>query len=425
MYREEPDGSAIVHGIAVAPFVPVQHMQIDISTVNLVGNYCFRFARERGWLQTREELAQATPYAESNDARPLVENEGHAYLGSDNTFFFAGVEEALANPIPHFHYPPTPSTLLACAHLRLVHVGNSSYGIFSRLYTYLDGQTDMMRHLLGTFKVTTVWVSKVKRVPVQLAPSKQQLFGSILAKSEASGVSVHADEVRVQRFPVRDLLLHSGWFTDATAVAAMRLNTFTGTPPLAYTVSLPGVEAPLRLLVRRSFTLRETDIDFNLHVNQLVSKVLVINAFRGAVADTSCAYSRLLRPGELAQRSDLLLRKFRIDYVREIPMRYAAVEVYLFPLDADRVRAQFRAACNARVPVASVADCRRDTPSCSLKLAQEEMRGHADMMEIGFFTVGVPADDAPAGGRFVATVGVMTAAVCFLPQTLRLAASPI
>ncbi|KPA86781.1 hypothetical protein ABB37_00848 [Leptomonas pyrrhocoris] len=420
MYREEDDGSVIVDGVAVAPFVPIQHGQVNIATMNLLGYYCFRFARERGWLQTSEELAQATPYAESNDARPLIEDEGHAYRGTENTFFAAGVEEALANPHPHFHYPPTPSTLLVCAHFWLVHVGNSSYGVYGKLFTYLDGQKDVMRHPLGTFKVTSVLVSKVKRTPALLEPSKLTLFRSILARGVAKGAPVRGDEDRVQRLSVRELLQSSGWFADAAAVAAMQLNAFDETPPPAFEVVLPGVAAPLRLLARRSFTLRETDIDFNLHVNQLVSKHFVINAFRGAVADASCAYSRLLRPGELPLLSDLLLRKFRIDYVREIPMRYVAVEVFLFPLDADRVRAQFRAACDASARVAGVEDDKRDASSCAGRSAPEKTGEVTDVMEIGFFTVGVAADDAPVTSRkFIATVGVMSAATCFLPQTLR------
>ena len=424
MLREEADGSAVVYGIAVAPFVPVQHMQIDISTINLVGNYCFRFARERGWLQTSEELAQATPYAESDDARPLIENEGHAYHGSDSTFFFAGVEEALVNPRPHFHYPPTPTTLLACAHFRLVHVGNSSYGVFSELYTYLDGQKDIMQHLLGTFKVTTVCVSKIQRTPVQLVPSKQSLFRAIMAKGETSHAPLSKDAVRVQRLDARELLRRSGWFADAAAVAATRVNTLPQLPSPEFSIALPGgATAPLHLLAFRSFVLRETDIDFNLHVNQLVSKMLVINAFRGAVADAGCAYARLLRPGELAIRADLLLRKFRVDYVREIPMRYAAVEVYLFPLHADRVKAQFQAACSSgtrptAVEATAAASSKEGPREASTSAAAKE---DAEMMEIGFFTVGVPrdGDGSASSGKFIATVGVMSAATCFLPQTMR------
>jgi hypothetical protein len=422
LYREEPDGSAFVHGIAVAPFVPVQHMQIDISTVNRLGNYCFRFARERGWLQTSEELAQATPYAERNEARPLIESEGHAYHDTDNTFFFAGVEEALANPHPHFHYPPTPSTLFASAHFWLVHVGNSSYGVFCKLYTYLDGQTDLTQHLLGTFKVTTVWVSKAQRTPAQLTQSKRTLFQSIMAKEKGSGAPVCGDEVRVQRLDARALLQCSGWFDDATAVATLRLNSLaesssSSPPPSDFSVSVPGVETPLNLLVRRCFTLRETDIDFNLHVNQLVSKLFVIDAFRGAVADTTCAYSRLLRPGELAICSDLLLRRFRIDYVREIPMRYAAVEVYLFPLHAEVVKHQLHAACGKPAEVLS---------------SSPDSAEEAEMMEIGFFTLGVTNSDdltasssSSSSGKFVATVGVMAAATCFLPQTMQHSTSSI
>lgn len=419
-YREEADGSAVVHGIAVAPFVPVQHMQIDISAVNLLANYCFRFARERGWLQTREELAMATPYAENNEARPLIESEGHAYRTTDNTFFFAGVEEALANPRPHFHHPPTPSTLFVCAKFYLVHVGNSSYGVYCRLYTYLDGQPPetRMQHLLGTFKVTTVWVSKQRRTPAPLTHSKRDLFYAILERGEAARAELCGADVRVQRLSVPEMLRNSGWFENDAAVAAMQLRTTVDDIPSLFSLTLPAAaagaatteSASLSFLHHRAYTLRETDIDFNLHVNQLVSKVFVINAFRSAVADPNCAYARLLRPGELPLRSDLLLRRFRIDYVREIPMRYAAVEVFLFPLDVARITAQYEAACSR-------------PPSSSVSAADGAASSAAEMVEIGFFTVGVPAGDGGGASseKFIATIGVMTAAACFLPDTLKAA----
>lgn len=383
MFREEADGSAVVWGVPVAPFVPMQHLQVDMSVITRLGNYCFRSARERGWLQTAAELARATPYAEDNAARPLVGHEGHAYPGSDNTFFTAGVEEALANPHPHFHFPPVPSSLLAAAHFHLVHVGSSSYGVFGQLYTYFDGEPESARRLLGTFKVTTVWVSKTTRAPTPLLADKRALFSDILAR-DAAGLRA-SEGARVERLPVKAMVERSGWFECAAAAAAADVTAYDhgGAPPPAdYLVTVPAAAAPLWLLHRRHFELREADIDFNLHLNQLVTKVLVIDAFRNAVADPRCAYSCLLRPGVPTNRADLLLRRFRIDYVREVPMHYAATEVFLFPMDAAGARARFAAGAS-----------------------------ETDMLAIGFFTVGVPR---AAGDRFVATVGVMTAATCFL-----------
>ncbi|AYU79662.1 hypothetical protein CGC21_31695 [Leishmania donovani] len=413
MYREEADGSAVVWGIPVAPFVPVQHMQIDVSTLNRLGNYCFRFAREHGWLQTPDEMALATPCAQGNKARPPVEQGSHAYTGSDNTFFFAGVEEILDNPYPDFELPPRLSKLSAEAHFYLVHVGNSSYSVYGQLYTYLDEQGEAARGFVGSFKVTAVWVSKQQRTPTALPADKRSQLRSVIEKSAPKMPS--SDVARVQRLSVSDLLLQSGWFANASAIASMEIAAYSplsAPPPDAFLVSLPHVctAAPLWLLHRRHFMLRETDIDFNLHVNQLVTKLLVIDAFRGATADARCAYSRLLRPGVPPNRADILLRKFRIDYVREIPVSCVATEVFLFPVDPARAKAQFScvgtsagggdaaATTTAVIPGSDAAD----TPA-------------VDMMGIGFFTVGVPSlDDASSKDRFIATVGVMTAATCFL-----------
>ncbi|CAG9576352.1 conserved hypothetical protein [Leishmania major strain Friedlin] len=413
MYREEADGSAVVWGIPVAPFLPVQHMQINVSTLNRLGNYCFRFAREHGWLQPPDEMALAAPYTQGNEARPPVEQVNHAYTGSNNTFFFAGVEEILDNPYPDFELPPRLSKLFAGAHLYLVHVGNSSYSVYSQLYTYLNDQGEAARGLVGSFKVTAVWVSKQQRTPTTLPADVQSLLRSVIEKNASKMPS--SDIARVQRLSVSDLLLQSGWFANASAIASMEIAAYSplsAPPPDASLVSLPHVctAAPLWLLHRRHFTLRETDIDFNLHVNQLVTKMLVIDAFRGATADARCAYSRLLPPGVPPNRADILLRKFRIDYVREIPVSCVATEVFLFPVDPARAKAQFSCAGsyagggNVAAPTTAVipGSDAADAPA-------------VDMIDIGFFTVGVPSlDDGSSKDRFIATVGVMTAATCFL-----------
>lgn len=410
MFRIEPDGSAVVHSIPIAPFLPVQHFLIDVSSVNRLANYGLAFARERGWLQTQAELAMSTPYQESNAARPLVEQEGYAHKGSDKTFFYAGVEAALASDHPHFQYPPTPSTLLLWCHFVLSHVGNSSYGVYGELYTYLDksgsgaspGPHD--RSLLGTFKVTAVLVSKLTRTPCPLSEDKKAIFAEIYG---ASAELRSGKETVVQRLSVPTMLQSCGWFSDVAAMKAMQLNE-EALPAENFHTTLPGSDTPLCLAYRRSIALRESDFDFNLHLNQLVTKQLIINAFRGAVADESCAYSRLLRPGVNRLRADLLLRRFRIDYVREIPMRYAATEVYFFPFDAPQMVAQLKKGCGA------------DGPTNLERWTSGELQ-KAEMMQIGFFTIGVPSaptgkpgDGVAADDRFLATVGVLQAPTYFL-----------
>ncbi|KAG5501819.1 hypothetical protein JKF63_04088 [Porcisia hertigi] len=414
MYRVEADGSAMVWGVPVAPFVPIQHLQIDVSTVNRIGNYCLRFARESGWLKRADEVGHHTPGTGSHESRPLAQEDHRTSTDSGHTFFFAGLEEVLENPLPRFQSLQTPPTLLAAAHFYLVHVGNTSYSVYGRLYTYLDGQDETARDLLGSFKVTAVWISKKRRAPEALPADQQSHLQSIAEKG--TGRLLASGDARVQRLIVKDHLQHSGWFADASAVAAMQLAAYSPlseSPPAEFLVSLPGIPTPepLWLLHRRLFTLRESDIDLNLHVNQLVTKLLVIDAFRGAVADARCAYSRLLRPGVLPNRADLLLRKFRIDYVREIPINYAATEVYIFPVDTARAKRQFSSAgASVDRACAVVATAAVHTDS-----AVGDAPVGGDTMDIGFFTVGVPKlDDISSNERFIATVGVMTAFTAFL-----------
>ncbi|GET89420.1 hypothetical protein, conserved [Leishmania tarentolae] len=413
MYREEADGSAVVWGVAVAPFVPVQHMQVDVSTVNRLGNYCFRFARERGWMQTADEMGHSATCAQTSEARPVVEQRGCAHTGSDNTFFFAGVEETLDNPYPDLELSLKPSTLFAEVRFFLAHVGNSSYSVYSQLYTYLDGPDEAARNLLGSFKVTTVWVSKLQRAPSALPAGKRSLLLSIIEKNASK--MPPSDVTRTQRLSVSDLLLQSGWFANAAAIASMEIAAYSpvSAPPSdGFLVSLPhvGAAAPLWLLHRRHFTLRESDIDFNLHVNQLVMKLFVLDAFRGATADARCAYSRLLRPGVPPNRADLLVRKFRIDYVREIPASCVAAEVFLFPADMARAKAQF---CSAGAP----ADCGGAGGARTAGIPNNDAADApvVGLVDIGFFIVGVPSlDSASPKDGFIAAVGVMSTSTCFL-----------
>ncbi|KAG5476366.1 hypothetical protein LSCM1_04068 [Leishmania martiniquensis] len=418
MYREDADGSAVVWGVPAAPFVPVQHLCISLPTVNVLSNYCFRLARERGWLQTAEEMAHATPGAEGIESSRSVEQAGQSYTDSGNTFFLVGLEETLENPCPDFYSSPTPSTLLVEANLYLIHVGNSSYSVLGQLYTYAEGSYETTRDLLGTVKVTSVWVSKLQRTPMTLPPDKRSLLHSIIAKNASRPAS--PDGARAQRLSVSDFLQRSGWFSNASAIANVETAAYSALsapPPEEFVVSLPHVHSatPLWLLHRRHFKLRESDIDFNLHVNQLVLKLFVVDTFRQAAADARCAFSRLLRDGVPSNRADLLLRKLRIDYVREVPMHCNATEVFLFAIDAVRAKTQLASAgtsvgsqdAGAATPVAVSAGSAADSPA-------------VDVMEIGFFTVGVPsseggsASSASSHRRFIATVGTISAATHFL-----------
>lgn len=66
-------------------------------------------------------------------------------------------------------------------------------------------------------------------------------------------------------------------------------------------------------------------MDFNKHVNQLATMHMVINTFRSALRNKRTIYNSLLSKDVSYLIGDLLLRRLRIDYVREIPFSDVAM----------------------------------------------------------------------------------------------------
>jgi len=209
LFELREDGSAVVSHIPIRPFVPVQHMQVEATTVNRIANHCLAYAREHGWLQAESDVRASTwDFPDQNEAVPLVEEEGFAYATSDRTMFYAGVESVLARPVPHFRYPPTPSSLMAEGHLRVVAVGTSSYSIYGELVAYLV-EREGDRRPLGTFRVTSVQVSKALRSPVAFREEQREVLQQTLAVTLAKmDPTISVASLKVARIPIGEVLKH-------------------------------------------------------------------------------------------------------------------------------------------------------------------------------------------------------------------------
>ncbi|KAG8341488.1 hypothetical protein TRVL_07686 [Trypanosoma vivax] len=324
MFQSVEDGSAVVSQIPVSPFVPIQHNRIDVTTVNRIANFGLRFALENGWLRRK-----LTSGADHNGTGP--QSGVFVDLPSDVTTFYAGVDAELAEGTPQFDGAATPANMFFHARFWISHIGTSSNMVLARLSHYKAGEDTQMVPL-GTFRLAVVHVSRTTRKPVPIPGERLQIMRALLAmNSEASKLPA------VERIDVKEVM--NGYASIAQSHSCDETRQ-----------SLPthSTAAPLKCAYVRDFQLRDTDIDHNRHVNQMVQMQLVVNTFRSAMADAGTVFPRLLDDGVEPLVSDLLLRRLRIDYVREISMEQEKVRVTLFFLDEASCEAIVGSACGKR-----------------------------------------------------------------------------
>ncbi|KAH9598513.1 hypothetical protein LSM04_004803 [Trypanosoma melophagium] len=305
MFKLGDDGSAITYHVPVSPFVPLQHNKVDVSTVNRLANFSMRFAMEHGWCFDHEKSDKFQPTLEAFD-------EGYAHSVDDVTVFFAGVEAELCNEVPEFNADITPASMFFWGQFWVSYVGTTSYGIYGKLY-YYEAEKEECREPLGVFRVTGVTVSKATRKPAQIPEVRAKLLREAMEKHNAV-----TPFPRAERLNVKDITNIPGLVADASC--SHIAENFPTHPSVA----------PLSIVYTRKFKLRETDIDFNRHVNQIAMIQLIINTFRSASADTTTIFPRLLDTGVEPIISDLLIRRLRIDYIQEIPMSHVGASVTLF-----------------------------------------------------------------------------------------------
>lgn len=304
MFCDAEDGAAIVSHIPISPFVPIQHNSIDVSAVNRLANFAIRFAREHGWCSSH-------PFKMSSGPK-IGENEGESNELDDITVFYAGVEVELAEETPKFKREGTPASLFLYAQLWLSHVGVSSNGLYGKLFSFKKDEEDC-REFLGSFKLTGVTVSRTTRKPTPIPAPRLEMMRSLIAKNTAA-----SELPRVERINFSQL-------NERCRFASVRSHE-------EFACALPShpAVAPLKVGYRREFHLRETDFDFNRHVNQVVTITMVINTFRAALGDNTTVFPRLLDTDVHPLDGDLLIRRLRIDYVREVPADHTAIAVMLF-----------------------------------------------------------------------------------------------
>ncbi|KEG06539.1 hypothetical protein DQ04_13431020 [Trypanosoma grayi] len=352
MFKVGPDGSAITYHIPISPFVPLQHNKIDVSTVNRLANFGLRFAMEHGWCHHRVEGPAASHVSEAVD-------EGYVDHGEDVTVFYAGVDAELIDDFPQFDGEITPASMFFWGQFWVSFVGTSSYGIYGELYHY-ETDDEGKKVPFGVFKLTGVTVSKTLRKPVPIPKERANVLNETMQRHQKK-----TSLPKAERINVAEALRYAALFTDASCAHAVeRLPTHASV-------------APLTVAYRREFKLRQSDIDFNRHVNQMAMIQFVINAFRSALEDQTTVFPRLLDAGVEPIIGDLLLRRLRIDYIREIPLDHIGSTVTLFFHD----------------------DMARDTLVSSTKGNRQNK-----VVPLWFIAHGVPKN---GGSPFIAVVGYL------------------
>eukprot|EP00796_Vickermania_ingenoplastis_P009190 gene9190-6467_t len=302
------DGTATVKGFMARAFLAMNHLQIDVHAINSIGNNCISYAEEHNWLKP-----------EKNEAV------------DDLAFFVVGIESSLKTPSTGMRQHIIPTSLHIMGVVSLSFVGSSSIGLHVELFSYgEDDEGD--KKPVGGFNITCVAMSKKLRKPVPISPEHIELLkGAIDAKKAQLSEEEFQSHI-LSRLNVKEIL---------SAADAVVKNSVDGNfaRRLLATDELPGNEVSS---YRRRHHLRESDIDYNLHFNQQRMMQLVMDTFRGAAGDDRCILSRIVPKGQSYIVSDLLIRQFRIDYVKEVPMSMDGVEIQVFvptPEDEDVIRA--------------------------------------------------------------------------------------
>ncbi|EKF38721.1 hypothetical protein MOQ_001068 [Trypanosoma cruzi marinkellei] len=351
MFKVDTDGSAISYHIPVSPFVPLQHDKIDVTTVNRLANFGMRFAMEHGWCYNRHSGDAHSKYASE-----AVE-EGYVESGEDITVFFAGVDVELVGEFPKFDGKITPASVFFLGQFWISHVGKSSFGVYGKLFRY-EAADEKDKVPIGVFKLTGVNVSKTTRRPVPIPKERVEILLETMRRHQ-----LNTSLPLVVRINVADLLARSGLFTDTTCCKLVdKLPTHASVTPLT-------------VAYRREFHIRQSDIDFNKHVNQMALIQLVINTFRSALLDQTTVFPRLLDVGVDAIIGDLLLRRLHIDYIRETPMDHQSMAVVLF----------FAEESSRDAVIASAPGARGD-----------------QLVELCFLAEGIPGDGSPS---YIAAIG--------------------
>lgn len=179
--------------------------------------------------------------------------------------------------------------------------------------------------MVGGFNLISVHISKQTRTPVPIPSFRKKILESALKHMKGSIPESKWERYSFERIDCQKVIA----FSDSCLSNSVDGNVAR---KLIRSATLPGNK--FLSSYRRKHHLRESDIDYNLHLNQYRALQLVVDAFRGATGDGRCILSRVMPSDQSYIVGDLLIRQLRIDYVKEVPMDVDAVEVHLF-LDSE------------------------------------------------------------------------------------------
>lgn len=348
------DGSATVTGFMARSFITgSSHGQLNVLSLNAVATACALFAREHLWLSYDLPSAPGVSsgatsgtgsvevcktYGTTNGERNLFEmEENGAESLRETTFFLSVACVELAHPAPaSLIKGMADSTLSAlpfsvCLEgvVALAHVGKSSVGFRVDLFSYVEGKEQTTKEHVGSFRFLRVHVHKAKRMVCSMPEYLIEHLHNVLAQTRASVGEEAFQTYGMPRIDVKSIIaLSTARWADAIDGTAFH--------PGMQRPHATGEHRKEAVSYRRRVHLRESDFDYNLHCNSTQLSQIIIDAFRGACADTRCLFSAIVpEKCSSAVAADLLIRELRIDFIKEIPMTVAGLEVHLFCSSSD------------------------------------------------------------------------------------------
>lgn len=286
-----PNGTqAQVANISLAPFLGWQHPHLTTLALSRVAFLALVAAFDKGWIDPQGKFFSIAKY----ELKPLVTDAQESLPPQDafSTVFVVSMEIQSSCLQEVEDLRTKSATVVMCVSA----VGTSSFSIFLKVLLSDPDET-----LLGTVQLSFVHIDFATRRPAALPVAKKALLQTALQSEDCLsqfGVS------KMVRLPVKECL-----------------SAHSSSP----------------FLYRRTFSLRPSDFDFNLHLNQSMYQSFAVDAVKDAILEwlQAAALPQFLQKffriadccsGEVndeglqrcALKLDAYNRRLRIDYLKEI-----------------------------------------------------------------------------------------------------------
>lgn len=308
---------SIITGVPLSAFTCWQHGSVDVVTLSRLGSFMRRGAFQKGFIDRdlfkyRPELADRTAAADADAAGvPATQPK-------KTRFFVISCDIVVDADCPS---EPTVMSDVARGELFLSGLGNSTFSLYLDLRTGTSASANGAEVPLGMVHMTLVCIDEATRRSTPLEPYRRRLLESLLNPTLLDKFRV----AKMQRLE-RPSLDNS---------------------PIIFSHPMP---------------VRDADTDFNGHLNQSMYIAFVVDAIKAFMRtrEKELGYRPLRKPcGDedddanspnnftgVAPKHDAtsskIVRRFRIDYVREVPSRDARLTIHL-----QRMRASGAAANGA------------------------------------------------------------------------------